>query len=254
MAQAQPRLHLRHFQRFFRQASLVGEENIARNPWRARSWSVFVASTITCDYGLQRTEACCCATCPTLSNLQPVGAGRLSHPEVEDLLASLGGWCARLIQPARGMGRVACPEWSGRAAGACPSRTAGDPAADPRAFAARIRAELHRLLGALAAATGTSPVRLRDNPSSDTPEWTAERLAADLAPYFQEHASIMVTPAARSPHNTLLTPIGVRLWEAQQRLVDPRRRGLCHSRARRPFAALHPVRKRALVELLRVGR
>jgi Domain of unknown function (DUF3516) len=97
-----------------------------------------------------------------------------------------------------------------------------DPAADPRAFAARIRAELHRLLGALARRDWEEALAaLRDNPSSETPEWTPERLTGELEPYFQEHGQITVTPAARNPHNTLLTPVAPRLWEAQQRLIDP---------------------------------
>jgi hypothetical protein len=97
-----------------------------------------------------------------------------------------------------------------------------DPAADPRAFAARIRAELHRLLGALARRDWEEALAaLRNNPASDTPEWTAERLAAELEAYFLEHGSITVTPAARNPRNTLLTPVAPHRWEAQQRLIDP---------------------------------
>jgi hypothetical protein len=66
----------------------------------------------------------------------------------------------------------------------------------------------------------------------------------------------MVTPAARSPHNTLLTPIGVRLWEAQQRLVDPEGDEDFAIHVRVDLSQpLHPGQENApLVELLRVGR
>jgi hypothetical protein len=179
-------------------------------------------------------------------------------PEVEDLLASLGG----LV---RTVDSSLLEEWEelrapgGPAAPRAPVRAARprDPAADPRVFAARIRAELHRLLGALARRDWEEALSaLRDNPSSDTPEWTAERLAAELEPYFQEHASIMVTPAARSPHNTLLTPIGARLWEAQQRLVDPEgdEDFAIHVRIDLSQPLAPGQENGPLVELLRVGR
>jgi hypothetical protein len=51
--------------------------------------------------------------------------------------------------------------------------------------------------------------------------WTAEKLAAEVAPYFEEHKQIMITPVARSPRKTTVTEIAPRIWEAQQILVDP---------------------------------
>jgi hypothetical protein len=90
------------------------------------------------------------------------------------------------------------------------------PWADPRAFAARLRNELHALLVALArkdweAARGAlAPGR----------DWTAARLEAELAPYFAAHPKIDVTPAARRPHHTFVKELGPRRWEAVQRIVD----------------------------------
>ena len=113
------------------------------------------------------------------------------------------------------------------------------------------------MLGALARRDWEEALSaLRDNPSSDTPEWTAERLASELEPYFQEHASILVTPAARSPHNTLVMPAGPRLWEAQQRLIDPEGDEDFAIHARIDLSQpLAPGQENApLVELLRVGR
>ena len=93
-----------------------------------------------------------------------------------------------------------------------------DVSADPRAFASRLRAELHRLLGALAR---------RDYPAAlealrpGEEAWTADRLEKEMASYFDEHKQLVVTPAARSPRHTLIQELSPRLWEAQQTLVDP---------------------------------
>jgi superfamily II RNA helicase len=93
-----------------------------------------------------------------------------------------------------------------------------DPAANPRAFLARVRAELHRLLGALARGSLEEAANLvRQVPGQ---EWTPKRLEEALAPYWSEHTHIDVTPAARRPDNTFLTEVGPRRWQAVQRIVD----------------------------------
>jgi len=93
-----------------------------------------------------------------------------------------------------------------------------DPAANPRAFTARVRAELHRLLGALARGSlEEAGTLVRQVPGQ---EWTPKRLEETLAPYWLEHTHIDVTPAARRPDNTFLTEIEPRRWRAVQRIVD----------------------------------
>jgi hypothetical protein len=93
-----------------------------------------------------------------------------------------------------------------------------DPSANPRAFMARVRAELHRLLGALARGSLEEAANLvRQVPGQ---EWTPKRLEEALAPYWSEHTHIDVTPAARRPDNTFLTELGPRRWQAVQRIVD----------------------------------
>jgi superfamily II RNA helicase len=88
--------------------------------------------------------------------------------------------------------------------------------ADPRAFAARIRNELHALLVALArrdcaaAAAALAPGS----------EWTPAQLEEALAPFWAEHQRIDVTPAARRPHHTFVKELAPRRWEAVQRIVD----------------------------------
>src|SRR6266542_2731235 len=88
--------------------------------------------------------------------------------------------------------------------------------ADPRAFAARLRNELHALLVAVARKDWEA-ARAALSPGS---EWTPARLEAELAPYFAVHPRMDTTPAARRPQNTFVKETGPRRWEAVQRIVD----------------------------------
>jgi Domain of unknown function (DUF3516) len=42
-----------------------------------------------------------------------------------------------------------------------------------------------------------------------------------MAPYFAEHPSVVTTPAARNPRNTILKPAIPRRWGREQRIIDP---------------------------------
>jgi len=95
---------------------------------------------------------------------------------------------------------------------------APEPAASARVFVARIRAELHRLLGALARRSYEEASALVLSRPDEA--WTARRMEEAMAPYWAEHARIDVTPAARRPHNTFLEELGPRRWKAVQRIVD----------------------------------
>jgi superfamily II RNA helicase len=104
---------------------------------------------------------------------------------------------------------------------AAPERPVGPPPiwADARAFAARLRTELHRLLLALARRDWEgAAAALRAGQAGGA--WTPARLEAELAPYFAAHPRIDVTPAARRPHQTFVKELGPRRWEAVQRIVD----------------------------------
>jgi len=104
------------------------------------------------------------------------------------------------------------------AAQADPRAALGPPPlwADPRAFAARIRNELHALLVALARKDLDAALAALA-PGTD---WTPARLEAELAPYWAAHPRIDTTPAARRPHHTFVKELGPRRWEAVQRIVD----------------------------------
>ncbi|HEY7724703.1 MAG TPA: DUF3516 domain-containing protein [Anaeromyxobacteraceae bacterium] len=89
--------------------------------------------------------------------------------------------------------------------------------ADPRAFAARIRSELHRLLKALADRSwAAAAAALRPGEGA----WSPEEIAAAMAPYYAEHARVDVTPAARRPHQTFLEKAAPGRYRAVQRIVD----------------------------------
>ncbi|MGZ3429000.1 MAG: DUF3516 domain-containing protein, partial [Polyangia bacterium] len=93
-------------------------------------------------------------------------------------------------------------------------------AADPRALGVRVRGELHRLLQALARKQWEEALAAIRPNADDV--WTAERLAAELAPYFAEHARIDVTPRARRPSQTVIEPAAeAGTFTARQRILDP---------------------------------
>jgi len=97
-----------------------------------------------------------------------------------------------------------------------------DLAAHPRALAARLRAELHRLVHALARREfEEAALCVRADP--DDP-WDAARFEAALAPFFAEHAQLVFTPAARQAHWTRIRPLeagATRRFAVSQTLLDP---------------------------------
>ena len=201
----------------------VGEENIAPKSVAREILERFCSfHDYVRDLGLQRFEGVLLRylseTYRALNQSVPV---HFRSEGVEDLIGSLGGVVrtvdSSLLEEWEEMRAPVVLADAGRTA-ALPKRPC-DPAADPRAFSARIRAELHRLLGALARRDFAEALAaLREG---DEAAWTGERIAAELAPYFGEHKQILVTPVARSPRKTTLTQVAPRIWEAQQTLVDP---------------------------------
>ncbi len=94
-----------------------------------------------------------------------------------------------------------------------------DLARDPKALRARIRAELHRLVRALAAKEyAEAALGLRPDPADP---WDASRLERALAPYWEEFDEIVFTPHARQPQYTDIQPLAERSWRVQQVIVDP---------------------------------
>ena len=99
--------------------------------------------------------------------------------------------------------------------------TAGprDLSADPRSFAARVRAEMHALVRALAERDWEdAAVGVRRDPDD---LWTPERFEAAMAPYYAEYPALRFDHSARFHKYTAIEPSGERQWTVSQVLVDP---------------------------------
>ena len=204
----------------------VGSENIRpKSVAREMAERYLTFSDFVTEYGLERSEGVLLRyLSDAYKTLVQTVPETFRDDRVDDLLAFLRAtvrgadaslldeW-ERMRDPAY---RAAPPDQRAALAALPPRPVQVDD--DPRAFAARVRNELHRLLVALAARrwdAASAAVSDRDG------GWTAGRLEHELAPYFAEHASIDVRPAARLPHNTVLERTGPRTYAARQRIVDP---------------------------------
>jgi superfamily II RNA helicase len=170
------------------------------------------------DYGLQRSEGVLLRylsqAYKTLEQSVPAAA---RTDEVLDVLAEL-----RVLL--REVDSSLLDEWESmkepRVAGTRTALAARpyDLAEDPRALAARVRAELHHLVKALAARDYEKAGLLVV--AGDEP-WTTPRLTEAMAPYWAAHKALLATPAARRPSLTRLDDLGPRRWRVQQTLLDP---------------------------------
>ena len=99
-----------------------------------------------------------------------------------------------------------------------------DLARDPKALAARVRAELHQLVLALAAGDYEEAARCVWQPPAAGAEdaWTAERLEEALAPFRKRYGAPVADHTARRTHHTVLRPAGARRWEVMHSLVSRR--------------------------------
>jgi hypothetical protein len=114
--------------------------------------------------------------------------------------------------------------------------------ADPRALGARVRAEMHLLVRALAArdweaaaqsVRGGAPALAAAPPedeaaaapepsaADDADRWDAERFESEMAPFFAEYGDLLFTPEARRHQHTLIQRTGDRTWDVRQTLLDP---------------------------------
>lgn len=191
------------------------------------------------EYGLQRVEGVLLrylTECyKVLAHTVPEA---MRDASVEDILFDLG----ELI---RGVDSSLVDEWEALRAGSASSPLAPeaeplhplDPVArppsdvralahSPRAFAARVRRDLHALLGALAHRDYDGALDMLCHVEGE-PAWTAASLAQAMAPYWERFDAIDLTPRARMPANTLIRPLpeeGALRWEAVQKVVAPRAR------------------------------
>lgn len=97
-----------------------------------------------------------------------------------------------------------------------------DISLDRKEFHARIRAELHQIVHALARQDWDEAVAsIRDQPDDEGEAWTAERLEDALAPYFADYPELVFGPRARQSDKTRIALAEPHLWSVRQTLVDP---------------------------------
>jgi superfamily II RNA helicase len=197
----------------------VGEENIRPKSVAREMYEGFVSfDDYVRDLGLQRSEGVLLRylseTWKTLEQTVPAAA---RTDEVLDVLthfrALLREIDSSLIDEWESLKN---PEARVEHVKAAPRR-APDLASDPRALAARLRSDLHRVVRALAARDHATAARLLA-PGADP--WTAERLAEAMAPFWAEHTKLLTTPAARRPDHTRVEKLTPTSFRVQQRLVD----------------------------------
>jgi superfamily II RNA helicase len=94
-----------------------------------------------------------------------------------------------------------------------------DLALHERLLRARVRAEFHALVHALARGELDEAVRCVRREEEDP--WDAARFERALAPFFEDYERLVFTPAARQARHTLVKRTGPRSWDAFQVLVDP---------------------------------
>jgi len=100
---------------------------------------------------------------------------------------------------------------------------------NPKVFEARVRAEMHLLVRALAARDWDEAAeRVWQRPETDEAakeagiRWDAERFESALTPFFEEYGELVSGAEARLHHWTNLRPAGPRRWEVTQTLLDPK--------------------------------
>jgi superfamily II DNA/RNA helicase len=107
--------------------------------------------------------------------------------------------------------------------------------ADPKAFGARVRAEMHLLVRTLAARDWEAAAEsvagraaagevegeaITAGGGSSEDVWDAERFEREMAPFFAEYGELLFTPEARRHQFTQIERTGDRTWEVCQTLLD----------------------------------
>jgi superfamily II RNA helicase len=209
------------FNEFARKHPWVGEENIRPKSVAREMVERFCSfNEYVSDYGLQRSEGVLLRYIGQVYKtlVQTVPESVKTEP-FEDIVSNLRGMI-------RQVDSSLLEEWESlkspiqaRPVERAPAAVGPpDPAADPKAFRARLRAELHQLLRALAAKNHEEAAACVFQPEQ---QWAPERLEAEMEPYWQQHSAIDLTPRGRQPVHTLVTSSGPRQWEVRQRILDP---------------------------------
>lgn len=101
-----------------------------------------------------------------------------------------------------------------------------DISLDRKEFYARIRAELHQLVHALARKDWEEALAsIRERPDAGGEDWSEERLELALAGYYAEYPVLVFDPRARQTDKTTIEQQAQHLWAVRQTLVDPEEDG-----------------------------
>ena len=177
------------------------------------------------DYGLQRSEGVLLRYLSDAYKTLVQNVPEAARTEaVDDVIAFLRA----LV---RGVDSSLVDEWERRMDAPTPTAILAPAAAlpaeikppdltkDPRALAARIRTELHRLLIYLSKKDYETAATFLWPAGGHT--WTAAELETEMAGYWSGYSSIDTRPNARKPDKTILKEAGPRRWEALQKIVAP---------------------------------
>jgi hypothetical protein len=96
-----------------------------------------------------------------------------------------------------------------------------DISEDRKNFFARLRAELHHLVRALAAKDYEEASLCVRPPAEEQPPWSPERFESALEPYYREHEVLLFNQRARYTDHTIIEEHASHLWRLRQILVDP---------------------------------
>jgi hypothetical protein len=94
-----------------------------------------------------------------------------------------------------------------------------DISAHPKVFEARIRAEVHALVHALAKRDYDEALGLIRHDGED--EWTAERFVDALRPFYAAYDRLVFDHRARQPGFTRMDKVENKVWRVRQVLCDP---------------------------------
>ena len=213
------RLHLRHLQQLPGQASVGGRRGHPAEvdrPRDVRGLHELRGLREALRPAAQRGRA------PAL----PLAALQDARPErpraVEDRgragtpSASSAPWSSRPTPACSRSGRACSTpsSWCGRGASARRAREIlwlEELLADPKTFAARVRAEMHLLVRALSLKEWEEAADLvKQDPDDPETLWDAERFEAAMAPFFEEYGELPFTPEARRHQWTQIRPTGDR--------------------------------------------
>ena len=130
--------------------------------------------------------------------------------------------CSRSGKPARGDPAAASRRPRGAQRAPARLRLAGGERSSklaPKAFQARVRTELQRLVRALA--HGDYEEAARWVRQGEDEPWDAARFAAELAPFLAVHERVAFDPAARRADQTVLKSVAPLVFRVQHVLPDP---------------------------------